>query len=216
MPTTAGDIYVRSGNSGAFTAVEYVQGGWTTVDSGSTMRALDESRLKDGQVIYVRSEAKTFITSKFIAYETPGYSGFTNSASFAEFNFPSSGGGGGGSGDITDVNAGSGLSGGASTGAATLTLDTGSTHFIDGVIDASIFGETGSAYATTNNIEITGSLFVEVTDSTNFVIYSSSKELAKINNDGVIILTTHSTAPTLAVGGIYFDDSGSMFVGSVD
>ena len=33
MATTAGDIYVRSGASGSFTSVQYVQGGWITVPS---------------------------------------------------------------------------------------------------------------------------------------------------------------------------------------
>jgi hypothetical protein len=37
------------------------------------------------------------------------------------------------SGDITEVNAGNGLGGGSTIGVATLTLDTGSQHFIDGV-----------------------------------------------------------------------------------
>ena len=32
MATTAGDIYVRSGASGSFTSVQYVQGGWITVN----------------------------------------------------------------------------------------------------------------------------------------------------------------------------------------
>lgn len=214
MPTTAGDIYVRSGNSGAFTAVEYVQGGWTTVDSGSTMRALDESRLKDGQVIYVRSEAKTYITSRFVAFETPGYSGFVNSASFAEFNFPSSEGGGGGSGDITAVTAGSGLSGGASTGEAILTLDTGSSYFSDGVVSLSLFQETGSFYATSNNISITGSLSIELGNTNNLTLFSGSRELFKINNEGVVIFTTQSSAPTAVLGGLYADLSGSFYIGT--
>ena len=41
MPTTAGDIYVRSGNTGAFTEAKYVQGGWITVTTGSDMHNLD-------------------------------------------------------------------------------------------------------------------------------------------------------------------------------
>ena len=53
MAITAGDIYVRSGNQGAFTQVTYVQGGWITVASGSDMTSLDPTRLTDGQVVRV-------------------------------------------------------------------------------------------------------------------------------------------------------------------
>jgi len=161
MATTAGDIYVRSGNTGAFTAVEYVQGGWTTVASSSNMTAIDTSRLKDGQIIWVESEEQLYLTRKFVAYETPGYSGFEDSASFSTTNLGISGGGG--SGDITSVVAGDGLSGGASSGDATIVLDTSSQHFIDavnGLGGGGIFTQTGSVFSTTNNLEITGSLEV--------------------------------------------------------
>ena len=53
MATTAGDIYVRSGASGSFTSVQYVQGGWTTVPSASDMTGIYHDRLKDGQIIWV-------------------------------------------------------------------------------------------------------------------------------------------------------------------
>jgi len=79
MPTTAGDIYVRSGNTGAFTEAKYVQGGWISVPSGSDMHNLDESRVAEGQIVYVQNTDQTYIVSKFEAFVTPGYSGFVNS-----------------------------------------------------------------------------------------------------------------------------------------
>lgn len=209
MPTTAGDIYIRSGNTGAFTAVEYVQGAWITVDSGSDMTSLDESRLIDGQVIYVRSENKTYLTSRFVAFETPGYSGFVNSASFAEFNFPSIG-----NGDITAVNAGLGLSGGANSGDATLTLDTGSTHFITAVLGSGIFRLTGSVYSTVNDIAITGSLDVNFVESDQeFRVASQSITQFSINNEGVAVLAPRENAPTPVSGGMYFNTNGNFYFG---
>ena len=89
MAITAGDIYVRSGNQGAFTQVTYVQGGWITVASGSDMTSLDPTRLSDGQVVYVREEDQTYVCNYFTAFVTPGYAGFSNSASF-ESEIPSS------------------------------------------------------------------------------------------------------------------------------
>ena len=63
-----------------------------------------------------------------------------------------------GSGDITEVLAGLGLSGGAQTGSATLTLDTGSSHFTTGVTNiAGGAVDLGSlnAYTASNDINIT-------------------------------------------------------------
>lgn len=87
MATTASDIYVRSGASGSFTAVQFVQGGWITVPSASNMYSIYEDRLADGQIIYVQSQNQLYSVSKFIAFETPGYAGLENSASFSPFAF---------------------------------------------------------------------------------------------------------------------------------
>ena len=167
MATTAGDIYVRSGNSGAFTAVQFVQGGWITVASQSQMVVLDESRLAEGQVIYTLDTSKLFITSKFVAFETPGYEGFINSASFVEFSWPGSGGG---DVDLSSLNS--------------------FTASIQAEVD-SLTAETGS-YATTGSNTFVG-----------------TQEI-----DGVLVLATQSSTPSVLAGGLYIDTNYNLFVGS--
>lgn len=185
MATTAGDIYVRSGASGSFTSVQYVQGGWITVASASDMTGIYHDRLRDGQIVWVEHTEQLYVTRKFVAFSTPGYGGTDDSASFHTTNLGISGGGGG-AGDITSVVAGNGLSGGATTGDATVTLDTNSSTFKGGVSSVltplnnfsgsantsiaalntftgsnfGIFTSTGSFKSTTNNLDITGSVRV--------------------------------------------------------
>ena len=94
MATTAGDIYVRSGASGSFTSVQYVQGGWITVPSASDMSSIYHDRLRDGQIVWVEHTEQLYVTRKFVAFSTPGYDGTDNSASFHTTNLGISGGGG--------------------------------------------------------------------------------------------------------------------------
>jgi len=100
------------------------------------------------------------------------------------------GSGGGGSGDITGVTAGDGLSGGGLTGGVTLTLNTSSVHFINAVNELGLFRATGSAYSTTNDIEITGSLSIA---------------------DGLLKLKEYSTLPTAEEGAIAYSASSFYF-----
>jgi hypothetical protein len=212
MAITAGDIYVRSGNQGAFTQVTYVQGGWITVASGSDMTSLDPTRLTDGQVVYVRSEDQTYVCNYFTAFVTPGYAGFSNSASFDSFNFPSSAGAGA---DITGVTAGSGISGGATSGNATVSLDTGSLHFVTGSIDLHIFQQTGSIFSTTNTIEVTGSLTIQRgTSGDALAIYSGASKTFSVTQEGTLRLATQSGTPTAVAGGLYLDSNYNLFIGS--
>ena len=86
MATTAGDIYVRSGASGSFTSVQYVQGGWITVPSASDMSSIYHDRLRDGQIVWVEHTEQLYVTRKFVAFSTPGYDGTDDSASFHTTN----------------------------------------------------------------------------------------------------------------------------------
>jgi hypothetical protein len=212
MAITAGDIYVRSGNQGAFTQVTYVQGGWITVASGSDMINLDPTRLTDGQVVYVRSEDQTYVCNYFTAFVTPGYAGFSNSASFESFNFPSAAAAGA---DITGVTAGDGISGGATSGNATVSLNTGSAHFLSGSIDLHVFQQTGSVYSTTNTIEVTGSLTIQRGATGDaLAIYSGAVKTFSISQEGTLRLVTQSGTPTAIAGGLYLDTNYNLFIGS--
>ena len=121
MATTAGDIYVRSGASGSFTSVQYVQGGWITVPSASDMNGIYHDRLRDGQIVWVEHTEQLYVTRKFVAFSTPGYDGTDNSASFHTTNLGISGGGG--SFNATPLNN---FTGSANTSITSLNSFTGS------------------------------------------------------------------------------------------
>ena len=179
MATTAGDIYVRSGASGSFTSVQYVQGGWITVASASDMTSIYHDRLRDGQIVWVEHTEQLYVTRKFTAFETPGYAGTDDSASFHTTSLGISGGGG--SGDITSVTAGNGLSGGGASGAVTLNLDTSDSTFISGVsgLLTSLNNFTGSANTSITSLNnFTGSVITNSMTGSMSVASSSVSDRA--------------------------------------
>jgi hypothetical protein len=190
MATTVGDIYIRGGLSGSFTDISYVQGGWITVASSSTMYSLYHDRLKDGQIIYIQNSDSLYKVTKYIAFETPGYGGLIDSASFTSFTFP----GGSVAGTISSsAQIASDISG------AFVSLSSSIASRFDtlgGV--GGIFALTGSFYSTTNNIQITGSLSVS----------SGSFEGFKVDNVGRTIIGDSSNLNLQPIeGGILYSSS---------
>ena len=115
---------------------------------------------------------------------------------------------------ITAVIAGDGLSGGATSGSATVTLNTGSAHFISGAIDLAVFKQTGSYYSTTNNLHITGGLQLNASESGDvFSIFSASVKTVSINQQGVLQLISQSSTPTPVAGGLYLDTNYDLYIG---
>ena len=236
MPTTAGDIYVRSGASGSFTSAEYVQGGWITVASASDMHGIYHDRIEDGQVAYIRSSNEVYIATKFVAFSTPGYSGFIDSASWSELVWPSasvSAAGGGGGGGITISNnvndrvlTGDGSNANAEANltfdGTTLTLGAGSTGSFQRIeaqtisaslvdVDASTLKIGGSAINKTliDNVKLSFS-DTEVQTSDNVATEAATGSFTGFVSSSLFILSSvQGATPSVTPGGIMY--SGSAF-----
>lgn len=90
-----------------------------------------------------------------------------------------------------------------------IAIATGSFRFVDGVLKAGLFRQTGSYYSTTNNIKISGSLDIDFNSQNDHIsITSQSIDVFKVTNQGVVQLKQHNTPPE--------PNSGSMYYGSDD
>ena len=145
MPAISSKLTLTGAASSAGTELadaNLIKGAFYNVADTTALNAIPLARIADKQIVWVEGESKTYQATVTLADYV---STFTDSVAWAQFTGFA---GAGGSGDITSVVAGSGLTGGAITGEATLTIgagdgitvsadavaiSTGSVHFEDGV-----------------------------------------------------------------------------------
>ena len=228
MPSFSSKLQLNSAASSsglALADVNVIAGAFYTVAEYNDLSDIPIARVSDGQIVWVEDASSTYQAT----ITQPDYiTTFAPTVSWSEFSGFGSGGGGG-SGDITAVVAGDGLGGGSFSGTATLnvntgsgitinsdaiTLDTGSSHFIDGVVDLSIFQQTGSVYNTTNELGVTGSLTLRKDDSDDAIaIYSGSVKTFGITGNGLLKLVSQSVQPTAHPGALYLDENYNLWIG---
>lgn len=93
-------------------------------------------------------------------------------------------------------------------------IATSSAHFVDAVVKSGLFRQTGSYWSTTNDLQITGSLSIDVTGSgAEFVLAKDGEDKLKLNEDGVIVFTSQSSSPSAVAGGMYYDQSDEFYLG---
>lgn len=82
------------------------------------------------------------------------------------------------------------------------------------ITGSGIFQPTGSFYATTNDLEITGSLEIELIQlDDTFTISTGLTEHLEVNQQGRVKVGALSVEPTAVPGGIYFSTDNNFYFG---
>jgi len=87
-------------------------------------------------------------------------------------------------------------------------------NILQEVQQSGIFKQTGSFWATTNNLQLTGSFGIELDgDTDTFSVAVSGSQKFEINQEGVLVLRAFNNSPTPIPGGFLYSGSNEFFVG---
>jgi hypothetical protein len=81
------------------------------------------------------------------------------------------------------------------------------------VQESGIFRQTGSYWATTNDIQITGSFKINLPTNETFSISTEGEQKFSLNEEGVLVLTPFENTPTPVPGGLIYSGSNEFLVG---
>lgn len=88
--------------------------------------------------------------------------------------------------------------------------------YVNGIdlYDVSIFRRTGSYYATTNDIQLTGSLYLNLNGiDDQFTVSVGGQEKVKVTTEGTIKFISQSVTPSLETGGLFYSSSNEFYLG---
>jgi len=81
-------------------------------------------------------------------------------------------------------------------------------------VDPAIFSKTGSFTSATTDVQVTGSLAINLNGSTDtFKISLDGEDKLEIDTEGTVIYKPLTTAPTYKNGGLFFSSSGDFYLG---
>jgi hypothetical protein len=87
------------------------------------------------------------------------------------------------------------------------------TDLLQQIQQSGIFQQTGSFWATTNNLQVTGSFKVQLPENETYEISTQEEKRFQINQEGVLVLSPFTDAPTPISGGIFYSGSSEFFLG---
>ena len=81
-------------------------------------------------------------------------------------------------------------------------------------VDPAIFSKTGSFTSATTDVQVTGSLAINLNGSTDtFKISLDGDDKLEIDTEGTVIFKPMTTCPTYKKGGLFFSSSGDFYIG---